>query len=79
MNSSSFSWLRKDLYTFLESITVDPSHISSLPTPRYDLCLVGSGLSSTFTLIEFLSQLNQFPLEPCRKNSCFNIATAALT
>ena len=73
VHESHFLFLVKAGFTtFLESHSVDSGQFSSSPVSHYHLSLVGSGLSSTFTLIEYISQLNQLPLD-CSSHSSFNI------
>ena len=55
MNNILFSWLREDLLSFLDLISVDTDHFNSPSSINFDLAFVGSGLSSTYTLIEFIT------------------------
>ena len=73
MKNNSFSWLRQDLLSFLDSISVDADQFYSSSVPNFHLAFVGSGLSSTFTLIESISQLNKTTVSHSFHYSCVNI------
>jgi uncharacterized NAD(P)/FAD-binding protein YdhS len=52
-----FNWVRKDLVDFGKLL--EPKDISKqLNEKIYDVAFIGAGLSSTYTLIEFINHIN---------------------
>ena len=52
-----FEWVRKDLQEFGNYLSSE-NEIKELSSNDIDLAFIGSGLSSTYTLIEFINQLS---------------------
>ncbi len=67
-------WVKKDLRDFGQHIS-ESSDLKTLSSEKIDLAFIGAGLSSTFTLIEFIKQIeNKNELPSCKdKDRYFNI------
>ena len=51
-----FDWVKNDLKDFGKYCDTDID-INNLSLERIDLAFIGSGIASTFTLIEFINQI----------------------
>lgn len=69
-----FKWVKKDLRNFGKHIS-ESSDLKTLSSEKIDLAFIGAGLSSTFTLIEFIKQIenkNELPSYK-DKDHCFSV------
>ena len=60
-------WVKDDLKNFGSYIDSNKD-IHELSTDNIDLALIGSGLSSTYTLIEYINQIQSNPFYKNKKN-----------
>ena len=69
-----FEWVKKDLRNFGKHIS-ESSDLKTLSSEKIDLAFIGAGLSSTFTLIEFIKQIeNKNELLSYKdKDHCFSV------
>ena len=55
-----YDWVKSDLQNFGQYYSED-NEVRDLSNEDIDIAFIGSGLSSTFTLIEYINQLEEMP------------------
>ena len=55
-----YDWVKSDLQNFGQYYSGD-NEVRDLSNEDIDIAFIGSGLSSTFTLIEYINQLEEMP------------------